>query len=116
MYRFFALCLFASLTVSATIAAPSGLSDQFGRAIATEDGYLFIADNGGFKSPPMVHVYVRENQQWVLTHSLQTPNARKTGFGMTLAYKDETLAISAQAVVYMYEQYAGTGEFILSDQ
>ena len=75
MYRLSAaLCLAVFLFASAVPANSPESIASYGGAVAVGDGYLFVAEPGGFKNPGMVHVYLREkDQSWILRASLQGP-------------------------------------------
>jgi len=91
--------------------------DGFGTSIAFGDGYLFIAETGGFQTPGTVHIYVRgDDQIWVLNQSLQGLDAQVgDGFGTTIAYSHGILAVADGSKVYVYEHdQRPMGNFIRS--
>ncbi len=98
-------------------ASDSGRMDRFGHALAAGDGYLFIAETGGFETPGTVHIYARgENGTWVLKNSLQGIDARVgDGYGAKIAYDHGVLMIADGTKVYHYVNEDGTGNFALLD-
>ena len=115
MVRFsLTLCLSVFVLVFASLANSSRLVDRFGKVLATGDGYLFIADSGGFKTPGTVHVYVRgEDGQWAIKRSLRGPNAQVgDGFGDLIVYENGTLAVASPSAVFLFEHVQDTGDFV----
>ncbi len=115
MYRVSAaLCLAVFLFASAMPANSPESIASYGGAVAVGDGYLFVAEPGGFKNPGMVHVYLREkDQSWILRTSLQGPNAQVgDGFGSMIAYGGGALAVAGQSALYVFEQQNDPGSFV----
>ena len=113
MRRSLASCLFAFFAISLTWANPIDLADQFGQAIATGDGYLFISESTRFEAHAMVHVYVRgDDQKWVWKHSLH----EGSGSVHTIAYGDGVLAVSERSKVYVFELDPVTDRFVQTGQ
>ncbi len=118
MFRYLPFCLAAFLAVFPVQVNSAGPADRFGRAITAGDGYLFIAESGGFKDPGTVHVYVQgDGQAWVHRGSLRGPDPRLgDGFGSVIAYGDGVLAVSSPSAVFLFEHDSETDRFVLTDQ
>jgi hypothetical protein len=89
------------------------ITDQYGGTIEMDQGWMFVSQShDGFRIP-LVHVYGKQDAQWVHTQTISPPNSDPDSFfGIRMALDDNRIAIAApyegpNGVVYIYALQGG---------